>query len=55
MTANDHNHVSEKFARLLDLFRRSDGSEWGGPDRANFDYERANYKVDPDSGDTFDR
>lgn len=25
-------HVSERFARLLDLYRRPDGSEWGGRD-----------------------
>lgn len=25
-------HVSERFARLLSLYRKSDGSEWGGSD-----------------------
>jgi transcriptional regulator with XRE-family HTH domain len=25
-------HVSERFARLLDLYRRPDGSVWGGQD-----------------------
>ena len=25
-------HVSERFARLLDLYRKPDGSEWGGQD-----------------------
>ena len=27
-------HVSERFARLLNLYRRPDGSEWGGEDLA---------------------
>ncbi len=25
-------HVSERFGRLLDLYRKPDGSEWGGQD-----------------------
>jgi transcriptional regulator with XRE-family HTH domain len=28
-------HVSERFLRLLDLYRRPDGSEWGGQDLEN--------------------
>ena len=28
-------HVSERFERLLDLYRKSDGSEWGGQDLEN--------------------
>ena len=28
-------HVSERFGRLLDLYRKPDGSEWGGQDLEN--------------------
>lgn len=28
-------HVSERFGRLLDLYRKPDGSEWGGQDLKN--------------------
>ncbi len=32
MTENHQEHVSQRFARLLTLYRRPDGSEWGGQD-----------------------
>lgn len=32
MAKEQGQHVSERFARLLDLYRRPDGSEWGGRD-----------------------
>lgn len=35
MSVNGHDHVSERFARLLDLYRKPDGSEWGGQDLEN--------------------
>lgn len=30
VTQGTREHVSERFGRLLALYRRSDGSEWGG-------------------------
>lgn len=35
MNAGRHVHVSERFVRLLDLYRKPDGSEWGGQDLEN--------------------
>jgi len=32
MDESDQLHVSERFARLLALYRKPDGSEWGGQD-----------------------
>ena len=32
MGEDQRGHVSERFARLLALYRRPDGSEWGGQD-----------------------
>ena len=32
MAEEPGDHVSERFARLLALYRRSDGREWGGQD-----------------------
>ncbi len=35
MVEHRHSHVSERFTRLLALYRRPDGSEWGGQDLQN--------------------
>lgn len=35
MSENNHEHVSERFRRLLALYRKPDGSEWGGQDLQN--------------------
>ncbi len=35
MNENNHEHVSERFRRLLTLYRKPDGSEWGGQDLEN--------------------
>ena len=32
MSEERREHVSERFGRLLDLYRRPDGSKWGGQD-----------------------
>lgn len=32
MSEGQHDHVSERFRRLLALYRKLDGSEWGGQD-----------------------
>ncbi len=35
MGEKDAGHVAERFRRLLALYRRTDGSEWGGQDLEN--------------------
>ncbi len=35
MDGHRHGHVSERFARLLALYRKPDGLEWGGQDLEN--------------------
>ena len=35
MNENNHEHVSERFRRLLALYRKPDGTEWGGQDLEN--------------------
>ena len=39
-------HVSERFRRLLALYRRPDGSEWGGAVTRSYDSNLKNGRID---------